>query len=94
MFAFARSDRQMKNFREMTTRLGIDMGELARENLGYTIRSAVRACHSCDAGEVCQDWLARAAPRFDSPPAFCRNAARFSRVRADQVRGAKRRGAA
>jgi hypothetical protein len=94
MFSFTRSDRQMKNFNEMATRLDIDMSELAREHLGYTVRSAIRACHSCDAGEVCRDWLARAAPRFEKPPAFCRNAARFARVRTDQARWAKRQGAA
>lgn len=84
MFDLARSDRQMKNFSEMATRLGIDLADLSRENLGYTVRTAIRTCRGCQAGEVCRDWLARAAPRFPQAPAFCPNAELFARFRSER----------
>jgi hypothetical protein len=90
MLTFDRSDRQMKNFNAMTTRLGIDLAELSRESLGYTLVSAIRRCRGCDAGEVCRDWLARAEPQLQKAPAFCPNAQLFARVRAEQAPAAVR----
>jgi hypothetical protein len=85
MFTCDRSDRQMKNFNAMTTRLGVDLAELSRESLGYTLVSAIRRCRGCDAGEVCRDWLARAGPQLQKAPAFCPNAELFARARAEQA---------
>jgi len=88
MLNFDRTDRRMKNFNEMTARLGIDLPEFARENLGYALVSAIRRCRSCDAGEVCRDWLVRADARLGHAPAFCPNAPMFDHVLRHQARPA------
>lgn len=42
---------------------------------------AVQACQSCEADEVCTDWLVRAPNRIASPPPFCPNTAALARAK-------------
>lgn len=42
---------------------------------------AVQACQSCDADEVCTDWLARAPNKLAAPPVFCPNAEALARAK-------------
>jgi hypothetical protein len=80
MFTFDRYDRQMKTFGDMTTKLGIDPVDLARDCLGYRLATAIRRCSACPAGDVCRDWLAR-TERADDAPAFCPNRDVFAMAR-------------
>jgi hypothetical protein len=80
MFTFDRYNHQMKNFGDMTTKLGIDPVDFARDCLGYRLATAIRRCSACQAGDVCRDWLARAAAAENAPP-FCPNREVFAMAR-------------
>jgi hypothetical protein len=45
------------------------------------LRFAIDTCQSCDADQVCLNWLVRAPGWLDKAPAFCPNAERFARMR-------------
>ena len=73
--------RRWQNMCEMLDRLGLDAELLARGRLANDLRFAVCACQSCDADQICQDWLVRAPEWLDQAPAFCRNAELFACTR-------------
>jgi hypothetical protein len=75
-----RADRQIANMSEMMQRLGLDPASVAQQGLGIPFAQAIRRCQSCDAGEVCCDWLQRAAVHLQHPPAFCANASLFEHL--------------
>jgi hypothetical protein len=77
MFTFDRYDRQMKLFGEMTTKLGIDPVDFARDCLGYRLATAIRRCSACPDGDACRAWLASTA-QADEAPAFCPNREAFA----------------
>jgi hypothetical protein len=66
---------------EMLNRLGLDAETLAHGRLASDLRLAVCTCQSCDAVQVCQDWLAHAPEWLDRAPVFCRNAELFACTR-------------
>jgi hypothetical protein len=68
-----RADRQIRNMSEMMERLRLDPVAVAEQRLGLTLAHAIRTCQSCEAGEVCCDWLKRASVQLERPPAFCPN---------------------
>jgi len=63
---------------EMLDRLGLDERVLARGRLATGLRSAVCTCQSCDADQLCQDWLVRAPEWLEQAPVFCPNAELFA----------------
>ena len=69
-----RADRRLYNLSEMITRLRLDFEDL---NFG----TVLRACETCPADEVCNDWLMRASKLFNHPPAYCPNAERFAHAK-------------
>lgn len=75
------ADRRWRNMSEMLERLGLDAEMLARGRLASDLRFAVCTCQSCDADQVCQDWLMHAPEWLDKAPAFCRNAELFACTR-------------
>jgi hypothetical protein len=76
VFGLDRYDRQMRTFRDMTARLGIDPVDFARDCLGYRLTTAIRRCSACPSGDACRAWLA-GNPEADDAPAFCPNRAAF-----------------
>jgi hypothetical protein len=82
MFTSDKSERRLRNMAEMMNKLGMDTAALARSPVGFT--SAVSACQSCFAEEVCHDWLARASKPLAQAPEFCPNAKLFAQVRSTQ----------
>lgn len=60
---------------EMIDRLGIDLVQAARQDLGTRLDQVVRGCRFCAHAEQCQAWLSgmSTADRRD----FCPNAALF-----------------
>ncbi len=64
------------NMSAMLERLGLEAAMLAPSDL----RLAVDSCHSCDADQVCLNWLVRAPEWLDRAPVFCRNTERFVRI--------------
>ncbi len=73
--------RRMENMGDMMNRLGLD--PTARECAG-TFGSAVRICEACPAGEVCHEWLTRAAATLYKAPSFCPNEDRFAQLLAGE----------
>jgi len=73
--------RRWQNMCEMLDRLGLDPSMLAHGRLASDLRAAVNRCQSCNADQVCLDWLVRAPECVDKPPAFCPNAELFASVR-------------
>ena len=65
------------NMSGMLDRVGLDAVMFAPTDLGF----AVDTCQSCDADQVCLNWLVRAPEWLDKAPAFCHNAERFARMR-------------
>jgi hypothetical protein len=75
-----RADRQIANMSEMMQRLELDPVATAQQRLGLTLAHAIRTCQSCDASEVCCEWLKRASAHLHHPPAFCPNAPLFEQL--------------
>ena len=78
--------RRWQNMSEMLDRLGLDAAMLAHGRLASDLRLAVSTCQSCDADQICRDWLVHAPEWLDKAPAFCRNAELFACTR-DQIYG-------
>ena len=72
--------RRMENLSDMMRRLGLDPIVAGRQCDGAVLGSAVRICEGCPVGEVCHDWLARAAVTLYRAPAFCPNQDRFAQL--------------
>lgn len=45
------------------------------------LAQAVDACQRCDVTEMCNDWMMQTPDAARRPPAFCPNAAEFTRVK-------------
>ena len=75
------ADRRWRNMCEMLDRFGLDAGKLAHGRLASGLRSAVGTCQSCEADQLCQEWLTRAPEWLDEAPAFCPNAKLFASER-------------
>jgi hypothetical protein len=71
---------RMENMSKMINRLGIDPVVAARHCGGAVLGSAVRVCEACAAGELCHDWLERAAASLYAAPGFCPNGDRFAQL--------------
>jgi hypothetical protein len=71
---------RIENFLEMMQRLGIEPVPPPRGAAEQVLASAVHACEACANGEICRDWLARAAPTLYRAPPFCPNAGRFTKL--------------
>lgn len=80
MARWDRADRQIGNMSEMMQRLNLDPVAVSQQRLGLSLAHAIRTCQSCDAGEVCCDWLKRASVHLQHPPAFCPNAPLFEQL--------------
>jgi Family of unknown function (DUF6455) len=76
--------RRMDNMGDLMGRLGLDPAAVAVSNAG-TYGSAIRMCESCQAGELCHDWLNRAAATLYKAPAFCPNQDRFAQLIAGEM---------
>lgn len=76
--------RRIENMSDMMNRLGFDSLAGLRSPSRATLGSAVSVCESCPAGDVCHDWLLRAAKTLCKVPPFCPNAERFAQLRAEQ----------
>jgi Family of unknown function (DUF6455) len=72
--------RRMENMNKMISRLGLNPAAAVRHCAGAVLGSAVRICEACPVGNVCHDWLLRAAPCLCKAPAFCPNQKRFTRL--------------
>ena len=88
MSLLAHLDQQIQNMSEMMRRLGLDPAEVVQHRRGLDFTAAIRACEICPRGDVCHDWLVRAAHRLGAPPAFCPNAERFARLIREKPQGA------
>jgi hypothetical protein len=84
MSIFHGPDHTLGNIAEMMWRLGLTVLSVAQAR-ELDIRSAIDACMTCAAGDVCSDWLARALDRLDQAPAFCPNAGAFMRARRQPI---------
>ena len=82
MFTLDKSELRLRNMAAMMNKLGLDAVTLARSPAGFT--SALSACQSCVADEVCHDWLARAPKSLAQAPVFCPNARIFAQARSKQ----------
>ena len=71
-----------RNIAALSDRLGLPTVAAAWPIGISQLALAVQACQSCDADEVCTDWLARAPDKIATPPAFCPNAAALARAEA------------
>lgn len=80
----SRPRNSLGNMTKMMNRLGIATARADEKALA----AAVIACDRCAAGEVCRDWLTRAAPTLRFAPAFCVNRPRFDRLNAAQTEDA------
>ena len=78
--------RRMGNLVEMMYRLQLDPDAASRQAGGAVIGSAIRVCEACAAGDVCRDWLLRAAKTLYKAPPFCPNADRFAQLFAEELR--------
>lgn len=74
------------NMAAMTGRLGLDTVPAAWPTGVSQLALAINTCQHCDAFDVCNDWLARAPRSISTAPAFCPNAAEFTRVKKAQQR--------
>ena len=74
------------NMAAMTGRLGLDTVPAAWPTGVSQLALAINTCQHCDAFDVCNDWLARAPKSIKAAPAFCPNAAEFSRNKAAKTR--------
>lgn len=79
MFTWDKAETRLWNMAEMMNKLGLDAATLAHRPGGLS--SAVSACQSCGADEVCHDWLARTPKSLAKAPEFCPNAKRFAQAR-------------
>jgi len=77
--------RRMENMSDMLDRLDLARAGCSGHGSAPVFGSAVRVCESCAAGEVCHDWLARAAKTLYRAPEFCPNADRFAQLLAEQA---------
>src|SRR5262245_7795490 len=77
--------RRMENMTDMLDRLGLASTACSGRGSAPVFGSAVRVCESCAAGDVCHDWLARAAKTLYRAPEFCPNADRFAQLLAVEV---------
>jgi len=82
--------RRMDNISDMLDRLGLAGAARSGHGSARVVGSAVRVCESCAAGDVCHDWLARAAKTLYRAPEFCPNADRFAQLLAEQARNRER----
>jgi hypothetical protein len=72
------------NLADMAGRVGASVVAAAwPTGLGH-LGLMVSTCETCDAAELCRDWLARAPKQVEDVPPFCPNAA--------ELRAARRRG--
>jgi hypothetical protein len=76
--------RRMENMSEMMNRIGLDPFAAGRQCDSAVLGSAVRICEACPAGDVCHDWLVRAAKTLYKAPPFCPNLDRFAQLLAEQ----------
>jgi hypothetical protein len=76
--------RRIENMSDMMNRLGFDSLAGLRSPSRATLGSAVSVCESCPAGDMCHDWLPRAAETLGKAPAFCPNGERFAQLKAEQ----------
>jgi Family of unknown function (DUF6455) len=77
--------RRMENMSDMLDRLGLARADCSGRGSAPVFGSAVRVCESCAAGDVCHDWLKRAAKTLYRAPDFCPNADRFAQLLAEQA---------
>ncbi len=78
-----RIERKMASMRAMMDKAGVDMDRFAISHRGQDLVAAIRTCQFCGAGDVCRDWLQRAPEHVAHVPAFCPNAERFERAKAN-----------
>lgn len=76
--------RRLENVGEMINRMGLDPFVTVTSSAAAVLGSAVRICEACPAGEVCHDWLLRAAKTLYQALPFCPNAGRFAQLLAEQ----------
>jgi uncharacterized protein DUF6455 len=76
--------RRIENMSDMMNRLALDARAAIRSPSRATLGSAVTVCESCPTGDVCHDWLLRAAETLGKAPAFCPNGERFAQLKAEQ----------
>ena len=77
--------RRMENMSDMVNRIGLDPVATGRRGGGAVLGSAIRVCEACPAGDVCHDWLGRAAKTLYKAPPFCPNADRFAQLLAEEA---------
>src|SRR5215216_6869680 len=77
--------RRMENMSDMLNRIGLEPIAASRSLDVAVLGSAVRLCETCPAGDVCHDWLLRAAKTLYQAPPFCPNAGRFAQLLAQQA---------
>jgi len=78
-------NQRLENMLDMLKRLGIKpmpSNQVAAERV---LASAVHVCEACANGEICRDWLLRAAPTLYKAPPFCPNADRFAQLLAVEM---------
>ena len=78
---FRRADRQSRLMGEMMDRIGLQLDDAGRVNLGIPLRMAARVCLLCRRSDACEAWLASHRGPAEAP-GFCPNAGFFRRVRA------------
>jgi hypothetical protein len=69
------------NMAAMTGKLGLSTVPAAWPTGVPHLALAINTCQHCEAFDVCNDWLARAPEAITTAPAFCPNAAEFTRVK-------------
>ena len=72
------------NVYDMMERLDLERAGGVVPRLGLIYASAVHACHHCEHGDACRDWLEAASPALNAAPAFCPNADLLSELIFDQ----------
>lgn len=76
-------DRPFPRLGEMMERLALDP-VAALQSEPAALGAAIQRCQACPADSICGDWLARAAAKIKSAPAFCPNADAFPALREGQ----------
>jgi hypothetical protein len=78
-------NQRLENMLDMMRRLGIKPALSNQAAAERVLASAVRVCEACPNGEICRDWLLRAAPTLYKAPPFCPNADRFAQLLAVEM---------
>jgi hypothetical protein len=78
-------NQRLENMLDMLKRLGIKSMPSSQAAAERVLASAVRVCEACPNGDICRDWVLRAAPTLYKAPPFCLNADRFAQLLAMEM---------